>query len=72
MRRAGERARYLLVALLAWASLVGGCSRRHPPENPMLVSIDTLRTDHISAYGYERQTTPNIDAFAAESVRGSE
>ncbi|MGB0639279.1 MAG: hypothetical protein ACPGTU_08105, partial [Myxococcota bacterium] len=25
---------------------------------------DTTRVDHVSAYGYERETTPNLDAIA--------
>ena len=37
--------------------------------NVILIVCDTLRSDHLSCYGYERQTSPNIDAFAAESVR---
>ncbi len=35
----------------------------------LLLTIDTLRPDHMSAYGYERPTTPNIDAFARDAVR---
>ena len=31
--------------------------------NIILISIDTLRADHVSSYGYERETTPEIDAF---------
>jgi arylsulfatase A-like enzyme len=30
--------------------------------------IDTLRTDHLGCYGYERPITPNIDRFAAEAT----
>src|ERR1700689_2987780 len=30
----------------------------------ILISIDTLRADHLSAYGYRTVQTPNIDAFA--------
>jgi len=37
--------------------------------NVILISIDTLRQDHVGAYGYEHDTTPNIDSFAAESVQ---
>lgn len=36
--------------------------------NILLISIDTLRADHLSCYGYHRQTTPNIDRLAAEGV----
>lgn len=36
--------------------------------NVVLISIDTLRADHVGAYGYGRPVTPNLDALAAESV----
>jgi arylsulfatase A-like enzyme len=36
--------------------------------NVILISMDTVRADHMSAYGYERKTTPNVDALAAHSV----
>ena len=35
----------------------------------VLVTIDTLRSDHVGAYGYARPTTPRIDALAASGVR---
>lgn len=31
--------------------------------NVVLISVDTLRKDHVGLYGYDRETTPNIDAF---------
>ena len=34
------------------------------PPPVILISIDTLRADHLSAYGYRDIKTPNIDAFA--------
>ena len=34
----------------------------------LLISIDTLRADHIGAYGYENARTPNLDALAKEGV----
>jgi len=34
----------------------------------VLISIDTLRRDHVSAYGYPRQTTPRLDALARDGV----
>ncbi|MHC4083558.1 MAG: hypothetical protein ACYSU2_19785, partial [Planctomycetota bacterium] len=33
--------------------------------NLLFVLIDTLRADRLSAYGYDRETSPNIDALAA-------
>ena len=37
----------------------------------ILVSIDTLRADHVSSYGYERKTTPFIDELASKGMRFS-
>ncbi len=34
----------------------------------LYVVLDTVRADSVSAYGYERQTTPRFDAFAKEGV----
>jgi len=34
----------------------------------VLLSIDALRADHVGAYGYDRPTTPSIDALAAEGT----
>jgi len=36
--------------------------------NVLLVSIDTLRADHLGCYGYRRETSPGIDALAAEGA----
>ena len=36
--------------------------------NVILISIDTLRADHLSSYGYFRETSPNIDHLAAEGI----
>jgi arylsulfatase A-like enzyme len=37
--------------------------------NVVLYVVDALRADHLSCYGYDRETTPTIDALAAEGVR---
>jgi len=36
--------------------------------NVILISIDSLRADHVGAYGYKRDTTPTIDALASDGV----
>ncbi len=36
--------------------------------NVILITLDTVRADHLSLYGYGRRTTPNLDAFARECV----
>ena len=38
------------------------------PRVILVISIDTLRADHLGTYGYERFTSPILDAFAAQGV----
>jgi arylsulfatase A-like enzyme len=40
--------------------------------NILLVVLDTVRADHLSAYGYQRRTTPNIDRLASRGIRFDE
>src|SRR5260370_7486259 len=40
-----------------------------PALNVVIITIDTLRADHLGCYGYKQIRTPNIDALAAESAR---
>jgi len=39
--------------------------------NVLLITVDTLRADHLSCYGYGRNTSPYIDALAREGSRFS-
>jgi len=39
------------------------------PRNAILISIDTLRPDHLSCYGHDRPTSPTLDKLAEEGVR---
>jgi arylsulfatase A-like enzyme len=43
-------------------------SRAGTKPNVILVSIDTLRSDHLGIYGYARDTSPNMDALARDGV----
>ena len=42
------------------------------PFNVLLIGVDTLRADHLSVFGYERPTTPNLAALADQGVRFSQ
>ena len=55
----------LLVILLV---LPAGCGSAPEPPNLVLVSLDTLRADRLGCYGYQRDTSPKLDLFAADSV----
>ena len=37
--------------------------------NVIVITIDTLRADHLGCYGYKQIHTPNLDALAAGGVR---
>jgi arylsulfatase A-like enzyme/Tfp pilus assembly protein PilF len=52
---------------LAEESIPRATARPDMP-NVLLVVIDTLRADHLGAYGYAYPTTPNMDRFADRSV----
>jgi choline-sulfatase len=64
-----------LALLLAAVPVVTGCSRQSPDraqnERPsvLLITIDTLRADHLGCYGYRTAATPAIDALARRGVR---
>ena len=78
-------ARVLVILAGCAAMLLTGCGRGKAPalraakapavaplpspSNVLLITVDTLRADHLSSYGYPRQTTPNLDRLAAEGVR---
>jgi arylsulfatase A-like enzyme len=56
-------------AALAAALVLSACAPANsPPEHLLLVTIDTLRPDHLGAYGYPRATSPNLDRFAEDAV----
>jgi arylsulfatase A-like enzyme len=68
----GRIRRAALAAFLpALALAVGtGCGLLRPRQTPnlVLISIDTLRPDHLGCYGYARPTSPAIDVLAARGV----
>ena len=46
-----------------------GCARPPGPPNILLVTLDTTRQDHCSAFGYARETTPFLEELAASGAR---
>ena len=58
--------------LLALGSILLACKADPAPARPgrsiIVISIDTLRADHLGCYGYFRDTSPNLDALAEQSV----
>jgi choline-sulfatase len=64
----------LLLGTSAWGQPSGQTSARKPPSGTFLpdvylITIDTLRADHVGCYGYKQVETPALDALAADGVR---
>ena len=62
----------LIVILIAAAGIwfyLAQKNKAEPPRNVILITIDTLRADHLGAYGYGLAQTPNIDRMAAEGAQ---
>ena len=61
-----------LPLLATLAAATAGCGRDAAelpaPRRIFLVTVDTLRADHTSLYGYPRRTTPRLDALAPSGV----
>lgn len=55
------------------ASIAAGTTMAPLPNagatNLLLITVDTLRADHTSTYGYSRETAPNLSALAGRGVR---
>jgi arylsulfatase A-like enzyme len=65
-----------LLPLALAGALSAGCRGGGPPvpdegtgpQRIILISLDTVRPDHLGTYGYDRPTSPAIDRFAASAV----
>ncbi len=70
LRRSFSRP-FLIAASCAIAASVLGCRGRttYPRAPVILISIDTLRADHLPAYGYRDVATPALDDLARDSIR---
>lgn len=76
MRRTSDV--HVVVGLAITALLLVGCDRSPRSLaglqdscedcNVVVISLDTLRADHLGTYGYERDTSPNLDAIARRGV----
>ncbi len=58
----------LPLALCAAALWLSCATETAPPRNLLLITLDTLRADHLGAYGYDRPTSPELDSFAARAT----
>ena len=59
--------RFILTLIFCWGmSMAAGCNSKPSGagSNVLLITIDTLRSDHLGCYQYNRNTSPNIDKFS--------
>jgi arylsulfatase A-like enzyme len=63
------RVRIGVLALLVSACGDAAVPAASPRPNIVLVSIDSLRADHLGSYGYARDTSPFLDRLAREGTR---
>ena len=66
-----SRASILLLLPAVMACSLGEGEQKGPPQtrpNLVLISVDTLRADHLGTYGYERATSPTFDRLASEGI----
>ena len=58
----------MIVGVAAASAAAWWITRDRPLPSVLLVTIDTLRADHVGAYGSNTGATPNIDRFARDAV----
>src|SRR5713226_5557609 len=61
----------VLAAFLLFPILASAAPPPNVPPNVVLITIDTVRADHLGCYGYKLIETPYLDALAAGGVRFS-
>ena len=63
----GRAPGWLALSLVTFLAGCAGSGSGEPPSI-ILISIDTLRADHLGCYGYDRPTSPALDALAARGA----
>lgn len=66
----------IIVSVVLYSAFQGQTDRAAPSDkaactndcNVLLISVDSLRADHLGAYGYKRNTSPNLDKLASQGV----
>lgn len=70
-----NRLRLILLVSISAALPLSSCSKnelgKSNKPNILFLMLDTLRADHLSGYGYERNTSPVLDTFANENLKAA-
>jgi len=60
---------YLILVLPTFFLMLTSIRYHNPSDKPdiIVITLDTVRADHLGCYGYERNTSPALDEFASEN-----
>jgi len=58
----------VLISMFVWTSCEASKKAGPDADNIILITISSLRADHFGCMGYQRKTTPQMDAFAGKGV----
>ena len=69
LARLGSATPFTVLAFHCWFAF-SQATPASPPSglNILLISVDTLRADHLTSYGHDRPTSPNIDRLAGTGI----
>ena len=60
---------FIVILFVCLATLLRVAAAPSAPPNVVVITVDTLRADHLGCYGDRQIRTPNIDALAQEGIR---
>src|SRR5579864_541770 len=66
------RASWMLTACFLGLTMYAGAQATTRRPDVYLITIDTLRADHVHCYGYEKVQTPALDGLAQHGIRFAE
>ena len=67
-----KRVTSFIIAILVSTTLKAASEKKPTSPDVYLITIDTLRADHIHCYGYDKIATPALDGLATEGIRFSQ
>ena len=59
---------YKLIVFFTLCCMLAGCGGDREKTSVLLISIDSLRPDHLGCYGYNKNTSPAIDGLASDGM----